>query len=119
MAKGLRSVPPPVTLPVDPTRVPDPPSYLSTLEREVWNELAPQVSSLKVYDSSMLTAFRLLVVQVTEALHLPEDAPDTARARAYQSAQMALRSWGLTPVSRSKATKAEAAEGKHGRWRRR
>jgi hypothetical protein len=84
----------------------------------VWDELAQQVATLKVYDGTMYTAFRLLVVQVAEALNLPDDAPDTARARAYQSAQMALRSWGPTPVSRSKAMKADATEGRHGRWRR-
>ncbi len=119
--KHLRAVdaPPDPTAP-ETTDVPPPPKSLTTIEREVWIELAPQVSARKIYDATMYTAFRLLVMQVADAFNLTEDAPDTARARAFQSAQAAMGRWGLTPKDRKHASKAEVAEkgGKRTRWRR-
>ena len=48
-----------------PTDVPPPPDKgLTTVEREVWLELAPQVSARKVYDPTLFTSFRLLVQSV-------------------------------------------------------
>lgn len=104
----------------EPHVVPAPPEKgLTTYERETWLELAPQVTAREIYDPSLYTAFRLLVVSVAEALSLGEDAPETARARAIQSAQAAMGRWGLSPKDRRHASKAEGNKAdRHGKWRR-
>lgn len=104
-----------------PTDVPPPPDTgLTTVEREVWLELAPQVSARKVYDPTLYTSFRLLVTSVAFARSLTEDAPDTAVARALQSAMASMGRWGLSPKDRKHASKSEAGDGeRRGKWRRR
>jgi hypothetical protein len=95
---------------VDPASVPPPPKDLTAQQRAVWLELAAQVEELGIYAPSNLTAFRLLVQVVAEALHPDPDDPATARVRLAQVAAGLLQRFGLDPASRGRVSVTKPAE---------
>lgn len=114
MRKGarLRVVPPEP----DAGVVPRPPSWMDSDQREVWDELAPQV--VDVYQAKFFTAFTALVLSVSAMRACDPAASEFPRL--VQSANMALGRWGLTPKDvRNVAKKGPEGGGRHGQWRRR